>query len=494
MRVSTTSSVRRTRRSIVAAAAALALVAASCSSDGSSENDDGDDGGTTEPVDTDGSTETEPAGEDPTGTDAADSEPTDTADGSPDTEPADDEPIGELTASAPGVTADTITLGFSYIDFDELVDLGLSPSGWGDQELAMQTMVDAVNADGGVNGRQIEMIYEPYSVLGTEGAEAACLSLTEDNEVFGVLGGFVGPAEPANTCIAGRQETLLVGGVQSEERLSEATAPWLTPRPLRTRQAEILASLVNDQGDLEGRSIAIVASADSIDVLDSVGAAFADAGNEPTEKLISEAEIGDIVAEDAVWGTIVERLRSSDVDTVVLVGNPSQGVRNIAQQGLDVDVWALDQEALLSLGTAVDLEDARDVIAAVPLTNQALWDDSTMQECRDAYTSANPDVEIIEPADLVEGDEDIPQGIFNACGNLRLFMAAAEPAGADLTNESFATAAATLDQFSIPGQPFASLGDDKSDSNDSFQLGSFNPDIGQDGGYDPVTDIVDVTP
>src|SRR5690349_998978 len=47
---------------------------------------------------------------------------------------------GELTATARGVTADTITIGYSYLDFDALVEQGLAAAGFGDQELAFQTV------------------------------------------------------------------------------------------------------------------------------------------------------------------------------------------------------------------------------------------------------------------------------------------------------------------------------------------------------------------
>ena len=53
---------------------------------------------------------------------------------------------------------------------------------------------------------------------------------------------------------------------------------------------------------------------------------------------------------------------------------------------------------------------------------------------------------------------------------------------------------AVLDQFSVPGQPFSSLSDVKFDSNDSFALVAFNPDLGVNGGFDELTEIQDVTP
>jgi hypothetical protein len=114
-----------------------------------------------------------------------------------------------------------------------------------------------------------------------------CLRVTQDNEVFAVVGGFLGPAEPANTCIAGQQSTILVGGVQSEERLGEARAPWITDRPLRTRQAEIMFSLLEQEGMIEGRSVAVVTNIDAQDVRSAVRDTLADFDVEPVEDLSS---------------------------------------------------------------------------------------------------------------------------------------------------------------------------------------------------------------
>lgn len=414
--------------------------------------------------------------------------------GASDTSGNDDTPAENTGEPGPGVTEDSVKVGYSYLDFADLVEKGLTPSGRGDQVLHMQTAVDALNESGGVGGRQVEVVFEPYTPLGIEIAEEACLKLGEDEDVFAVLGGFLGPAEPANTCIVGQQETVLVGGVMSEERLTEAKAPWITERPLRSRQANILFSLLEEEGDLADAKVAVVSGPDAEDVRDSVIDELESFGVTPVSDLVSDGAIGEVTAEDNAWATISEKIRTDGADTVLLVGNPAAGIRNIASQGLDVDTWVLDQEGLTNLGSAVELDDAKGALAAAPMNGQELWDDESSKECRDNFTEANPDVEIIEPDDLEEGDEDNARSIVITCRFLDLFAAAVENVDGELNNESFAAAAADLGDFELPGQPFNSLSADKMDSNDAFRLVSFNPDIGQNGGFDDITDISDVTP
>ncbi len=399
---------------------------------------------------------------------------------------------GSDAATARGVTADTITIAYSYLDFDVLVDQGLAASGYGDQELAFQTMVDALNDEGGIEGRQIEVVFAPYSPLGTEEAEAACLELTQDNEVFAVLGGFLGPAEPVNSCIVGQQETILVGGVQSAERLSEARAPWITDRAPRERQADILLGLLDDEEMLEGASVALVTNTDAQDAHDAIVDALGEHDVEPVDDLALDAPIGDFAAEDAAWAALGERVRSSGADTLLVAGNPSSTIRNAAALDLGVEIWVLDQESLLNLGTSVNVEDAAGVVSAAPPGD--LLELDSFADCRDTFAAANPDVTVLPPEELGETDEDHLAGLSLACAYLDLFEAVATAAGPDLTTESFAAAAEGLDDFSIATQPFASLGADKSYSNDSFRLVSFSPDAGPTGGLEALTDVVDVTP
>ncbi|MDH4172071.1 MAG: hypothetical protein OEW42_21005, partial [Acidimicrobiia bacterium] len=127
--------------------------------------------------------------------------PTTTADGASSTTAGDSggsTTSVELTASSRGVTADTIRVGISMLDFAYLVENNFSPQGWGDQQGVWQAYIDDLNARGGINGRMVEPVFTFYNPIGNTEADQACLEMTEDNEVFAVLGGFVGPAEGSN--------------------------------------------------------------------------------------------------------------------------------------------------------------------------------------------------------------------------------------------------------------------------------------------------------
>ena len=65
----------------------------------------------------------------------------------------------------------------------------------------------------------------------------------------------------------------------------------------------------------------------------------------------------------------------------------------------------------------------------------------------------------------------------------------ATEAGADLTQDSFAAAIERLGPIDLPGFPFASLGPDKFDADDSFRLAVFDATLGEEGELAPLTEI-----
>ena len=406
------------------------------------------------------------------------------------------EPEIELTATWRGVTADTITIGVTHLDIEQLVELGFSPATWGDQALVIRALADDINERGGINGRQVEVIVDKYNPIGTTEAEAACLRVTEDNEVFAVLFGFLGPAEVANTCIVGTQETILVGGTITSERLAEARAPWVNERVTREVSTGALFTLLEAEGMLQGRSIAVVADLSAAPQLEEVAGLLREHGVEPVLEIATSSQVADLIAQNQEWSALSERIRAAGTDTLLLVGNVSAGISNAALNGLEVDIWATDASGLGSnIGANVEPEDARGVITVGAMTNSQIYEtDPRFKECLDAVTSRHPDVEIKHPDTLEEGEPLWFTSLAGHCRFFQIFELLATAAGPVLTHETFAEAIANIGEFSIAGQPYASLGPDKLSSNDSFQLLEQDPDRGARGQLVPIGPMRDATP
>ena len=481
---------------------ALALVAAACG--GNDDDGDADAPAPAPATEAPAAPEPEPEAAEPETEEAAPAEPEPESaeapeEEEPEFEPApteEPEPEIPLTATWRGVTADTITVGVSYLDIDQLVELGFSPASWGDQELVIQALADDINERGGINGRRLEVVTDKYSPIGATEAEAACLRLTEDNEVFAVLFGFLGPAEVANTCIVDQQETILVGGTITEERLAVARAPWVTERSTREQNTAALFTLLEEEGMLQGRAIAVVADLPAAAQLEEVGGLLRERGVEPVLEVATSSQVADLVAQNQEWAALSERIRASGADTLLLVGNVSAGIENSAINGLEVDIWATDPSGLGgNIGSNVTPESARGVITASSMTGAQVYEtDPRFKECLDAFNSRHPDIEVKHPDTLEEGEPLWFTNLFGHCRFFQLFELLATAAGPNLTHETFAEAINNATQFSIASQPFASFGPDKLTSNDSFQLVEQDPDLGARGQLVPIGPMRDATP
>ncbi len=88
------------------------------------------------------------------------------------------EPSGPLTASAPGITEDTIKIGF-------ITSLtGVAASSFEGGDAGAQARVDLQNDQGGVNGRELELVTADDGDIGNQ---VAAQNLVENEGVFAVV-------------------------------------------------------------------------------------------------------------------------------------------------------------------------------------------------------------------------------------------------------------------------------------------------------------------
>ena len=180
------------------------------------------------------------------------------------------------------------------LDFAFLVENNFSAAGWGDQQGVWQALIDDLNARGGINGRTVEAVFDYYSPIGTNEAEETCTILTQDNEVFAVLGGFLGPfAGTVDPCIVGTNETMLIGGEIAPEELAQAIAPWYDSNPSTDRQTNTLVNLLVETGRSDGAAVFIISNQASEGDAAGVEAALTDAGVSVLETAVLDAPDSD---------------------------------------------------------------------------------------------------------------------------------------------------------------------------------------------------------
>ncbi len=432
--------------------------------------------------------------------DAATEEPATTTSAAAETEtdePA--EPVEEeivLTDSWRGVTADTIHVGVSMLNFKLLVDLGLSPAGWGDQQAVWEALIADLNDRGGINGRMVEAVYDFYSPIDPADAERVCSVLTQDNESFAVLGGFVGPASPADVCVTDTNSTIMVGGEIAGDELSRAKVPWFHSSATADYSTINLLNLLEQTGRTEGAVVFTMGGAAAAEQEASVLAQLEARGIEVVGSAIIEAGDGDTLAQDDELAVAFERFKSSGANTLMIFGTPSSEIRGAGAAGLagEIAIWSNNPGGLANLGaTITDKSIADGVLAATGATDDEIWDDPAFQEeCVAPVTERIAEADLRTPSTYEAQDENWFNSLRRYCHALSIFVQIATAAGGDLTPTSFGDAAygPAFNDFYVPGLGASSVSMEKRGAQDLLRLSEYDSTYG-DGGLVPLTELLD---
>jgi hypothetical protein len=354
------------------------------------------------------------------------------------------------TGPAPGVTDTAVKVGVTYLDFSairEVVDVDL-----GDFEAAYRPLFDDINANGGINGRMIEPVFAPVSPIGPAPAEEACVRLTEDEDVFVVIGYF---ADEAPTCYLETHQTAIIGGPTQNELLARISVPWFSNEAGDDFQADAVHRFAED--GLIGENLGVFAITTETDILEEITLpALEEAGIEPVDTAVLDAPANDVAAQNAAVAVIAERFRAAGVDQVLIVGSGgltwANGVEatDYRPQLLLVDRGPLDAFVQDDAGRDLSiLDNALGTSIIVPPAET--YAEPTMQDClpiQEAAGYVTPD-----PATLAPDDQSKVAAAFIACGNVALFRAILEAAGPDLNYGTVQKAGEELGEFTIPGTP-----------------------------------------
>src|SRR6516162_2269545 len=123
--------------------------------------------------------------------------------------------------SAQGVTPSTIAVGITYPNVAAIRNLiNVDP---GNYTVAYTTLINQINAAGGINGRKIVPTFAAVNPLGTAGAATACSQLTQDDKVFLAMGFF---QQVDTACYVQTHDTPIIGASLTAAQSAAARAPW----------------------------------------------------------------------------------------------------------------------------------------------------------------------------------------------------------------------------------------------------------------------------
>ena len=482
---------KTTRRTLLATAAllALGLFVASCTT-GDSDDDAAETTTTTTTAAPETDDEPAPDADEPDA-DEPDADEPEADEPEPEPEPVIEEP---RTASFRGITEDTIQIGVGFWDVS-VFGFGFL----GDPDLVWSALTDAVNASGGVNGRSLEYTIAGFNPASNEQMLEACITLTEDAQVFTILGGMRGDA---NFCVFEQHETIHLGSqVNAEgEALERARAPIAGFFPAgNVRESAFIAEL-EDRGWFDGaQSIGVHYDGDTTAdrLSDAVEAAMTDLGLD----LALTLNIDDLVLDEDTLESqtdiMREQARAADLDRIIIFGAAATGL--ITYGELDVDLAAVDSNNFTTaINAGIDPADIDGTIATasrMDLGSDPI--DATTQQCLDDARAAISDVRFERPGAGVVNNADDPNYwpyTVLACRDLDLFLQAADAAGVNPTNDSFRAGIESLTNISLPEIPFVSFAPGKYNGGDTLRLVMFDGHADEDGELVPLGDPVDLTP
>lgn len=382
-----------------------------------------------------------------------------------------------------GLTDDGLRLGVALIDVASLQAQGIEIDAVDPQAL-LDAWIATANEAGGLGGRQVEMVFQPYLPVSDTEAETACTALAEDEEVFAVIGQLSGDT---SLCITETHALPYVGlyGL-SPERQARSKGPFFAVEMADDRQRAASIAAMAEAGELEGNVGLYYQAKDQAIVDDVVKPALEEAGVEPVVETALD-DIGggatggaDEAAVDQAIDTIVERHRSADVDVFLNVSNFADPMGGFERKGWTPERILVTTQQALSEDVIAETEIDPAILAQtlvvapyVPSRDELLADEDVVT-CIDEYNATDPE----DPLDVETATRTELAGLANLCTAWTMFRSGVEGAGDELTAQTWAEGVAAIGEDHLPGYPYSSLGDGKQSAGDTIGVYEFDAEAG----------------
>ena len=305
----------------------------------------------------------------------------------------------------------------------------------------------------------MEIITEQWDILDSVAFEAACVALTEDNEVFLVLG-FLLSGWGNIFCYTDINETIVINTADlNQEDLDVSDGRLISTRPYQF--GSLLAGLELLRPELEGARVVIYGAAvdGRIEIVEELLRGFGAEILEVTRQQIGGAE--DLIAAEAEIDIHIERWRTHDPEWLINVDNAVAGtLAGLERAGLtDWHIVGPANDVATNTALGADLSLFPNFIAtgepgAEELAAQGLYG---IPECFEVINAATG-----QGLGTSGKAEDAQAGTaIEVCAAWDVFVALATAAGPNLTPESFLQAGYNLGTFPMTGSPSGSLAPDK---------------------------------
>jgi len=405
-----------------------------------------------------------------------------------------------------GVSAKSITLGVSLLDFS-CIEAFTNSLRFGQQAI-YQAFIDYVNQNGGVAGRKIIPVYKLFCPIGTATILASCTSLTEDNQVFAVMGTFYDPSGDGQTCIAGQHHRVLLT-FDLTQAIMDKSPPGLIVNAGSNpeRLVRVLLALLAKRGTLKGRTVGVLG--------DTAGTTTVNGTILPGLKKLGVAlgttglltiSGSDTTAAQSQLDSFIERWKTEHVDTVFLSGYPASSIQFVTKLRNALPNLLLLSDNGQVLGEAQQLTHAgvspnpyEGLITAGGQTQTEYATGPNWKYCRDVYKQETGK-DAPGPNDVIpyKGSKtqtlDTYGSINDACQLVTMFHDIGQRVGPDLNNTNWVNTINTYGAITNRGSgPYSSFTKGKYDAEDDWRLEQIDTSLPPDGQFRPITPLQDVT-
>ena len=357
------------------------------------------------------------------------------------------------TETGRGVTASTIKIGITYPDVAAIRSIiNVDP---GNYQVAYTTLIKQINSHGGIHGRKIVPVFAPVDPLGTTAAATACTHLTEDENVFAVLGFF---QAPDIACYVNAHSMPIIGASLTAAQSAQAKAPWFNNIISASDLIPKEIAIFKQEGVFSGKKVGVVGTSADKGELDLLIPALRKAKVNVVQTATNAVPDTDTAAQTQEYGVIAQKFQSSGVDTVVAVGNSGNGwpaalqanqstyrPRLVASDYIDLDAYVSNKAGY----TQSILKNAITAGGYPPVA--VVWNDPAMKRCIATIHAAEPGAVINNPVTATASTPVTWTAPELACQQMSLFSQFAKAAGKTLTSATLARGAASIHHVVIPG-------------------------------------------
>jgi ABC-type branched-subunit amino acid transport system substrate-binding protein len=402
----------------------------------------------------------------------------------------------------PGVTDTTIKIGVALVDFECIAPyIQISRK---DEYKVYDAFIADINAKGGVAGRKLVPVYRTFCPIVPAPALALCTQFTEDDEVFAVIGNFVDLTGQAQPCIAKQHDRVLITINLTQEIIDSAPGGMILGFAAnKERGMSILLSLLESEGTLDGKKVAVLGEATTAQAVKNVLVpGLKQIGADLGTTAIITISGSDTAAASAQLMSFIEKWKTEGVDTVFLSGvqvSAQQFVPDLVKRMPGVQLLA-DNATVNTYGQNLQEAGVRpnpyEGIIAVGGVPAKQYDQSdNWKYCAAIYekhfheTAPNQDAVIPGPPGHTL---DVNGSILDACTELSMFHDIGERVGKYLNSENWRNVVDHFGKIRLLNSLYGSIHAGKYDANDTFALVAYDSSIPPVGNWRYLTEVKDL--